>query len=275
MSEVSAAKGIKRKQLIVVLVSLLVIAAVAAILFYVLLTSLLDRDARNQMLDLNNGYRYMTAQSSQGMELHVLMTDPKNVEPVVINANVADREFTGINGGFFYGQDLLSISIRNGKAMNGETGAYGSGSENVKYSRGTLIWDGATDLLSVQKAGPWSELAVTDPSNFWAQGGISMTLNDDSAWREAALLENAPFPDDMRLRSGAVYDQDGVLYLVVSETKGTLEQFRAAIKEQIGGDKLVDGIFLDGDGSSQLLAGETALRGDNRPVVQMLRIVHD
>jgi type II secretory pathway pseudopilin PulG len=275
MSEVSADKQLKRKQLTVVLVTLLVIAAVAAILFYVLLNSLLDRDARNERIDLQNGYRYMTAQSSQGMKLHALITKPQNIEPVAINANVAEGTFTGINGGFFYGQDLLSISIKDGKAINGETGAYGSGSENVKYSRGTLVWDGATALLSVQKAGPWTELAVTDASNFWAQGGISMTLNDDSAWREAAILEKAPFPDDLRLRSGAVYDQNGSLYLVVSETKGTLEQFRAAIKEQIGGGKLVDGIFLDGDGSSQLLAGDTVLRGDNRPVVQMLRIVHD
>ncbi|MNH34911.1 hypothetical protein D3C79_955470 [compost metagenome] len=100
-----------------------------------------------------------------------------------------------------------------------------------------------------------------------------MSLGNDAQWDAQAAAENAPFPTDNRLRSAAVYDQKGYLYLVVSETKGTLASFRQAIKETIGDGLLVDGIFLDGDGSSQLLGKEASLAGDNRPVVQMLRIL--
>jgi hypothetical protein len=37
--------------------------------------------------------------------------------------------------------------------------------------------------------------------------------------------------------------------------------------------RLIDGIFLDGDGSSQLASGSAKLDGEGREVFQMLRIV--
>jgi len=100
-----------------------------------------------------------------------------------------------------------------------------------------------------------------------------MGLGRDDSWAAQAAAENAPFPDDDRLRSGAVYDGEGWLYLVVSSTRGTLAEFREAIVERVGQGKLAGGIFLDGDGSSQLRSREAKLSGDGRPVAQMLRLI--
>lgn len=218
-------------------------------------------------------YVYESSVATNGMELHVLRTRPSNIALEAINDNVALTPYFGINGGFFYQSDLLSIAVVDGRPANGEPGRYGAGDENVKYARGTLVWDGATDTLGVQIVRNSAELAVTDRADFWAQGGISMSLGRDAEWEAAALAENAPFPDDSRLRSAAVYDRDGNLYLVVSATKGTLAAFREAIVEKVGGGRLADGIFLDGDGSSQLRSREKQLTGDNRPVVEMIRIL--
>jgi len=218
-------------------------------------------------------YNYAKAEASNGFMMHYLKAKPSNVKLETINGTVADSGYVGINGGFFYSGQLLSIGVVNGYPVNKEFGKPGDGSENVRYARGTLVWDGQANYLSVQVVSQATEVKVKDYTRFWAQGGISMSLQDDEGWHEQAMLENAPFPDEPRLRSAAVYDDTGMVYLIVSETKGTLAQFRDAIKEQIGDGKLVDGIFLDGDGSSQLYSEEASLPGDNRPVVQMLRII--
>ncbi|MBB6729945.1 hypothetical protein [Cohnella zeiphila] len=218
-------------------------------------------------------YEYGTATAPGGMVLHFLRTRPGNVLPEEIGSNVVVSPYYGINGGFFYESSLLSLAVVNDRPVGGEPGAYGSGGENVKYARGTLVWDGATDRLGVQVVRQASELQVTDRGRYWAQGGISMSLGRDDVWAEQAALENAPYPDEDRLRSAAVYDRDGNLYLVVSSSKGTLAAFREAILACIGNGGLADGIFLDGDGSSQLRSRERRLSGDNRPVLQMLRIV--
>ncbi|WP_276354450.1 hypothetical protein [Cohnella caldifontis] len=208
-----------------------------------------------------------------GMELHYLRVQPSNVLPEAVHGNVVSTPYYGINGGFFYQNDLLSIAVVNDVPVNGQTGGYGAGGANVKYARGTLVWDGAANALSVQVVRDAAEIRVTDRSRYWAQGGVSMSLGSDDRWAEQAAHENAPFADEARLRSAAVYDADGNLYLIVSATPGTLAEFRETVKTRIGGGRLVDGIFLDGDGSSQLRSREAKLTGDGRPVVQMLRLL--
>ena len=100
-----------------------------------------------------------------------------------------------------------------------------------------------------------------------------MNIKDDSNWYRIAVQEEGlPFPDDERLRSGMVYDNYGELYLVVTSTKCSAEKFRTAIKGSIADGELNEAIFLDGDGSSQLLAGNIELKGDGRPVVQMIAV---
>ncbi|RAP76040.1 hypothetical protein [Paenibacillus montanisoli] len=218
-------------------------------------------------------YQYKEVKASNGFILHVVKTDPANVTLEAVRQNVTLSDYYGINGGFFYEQQLLSMAVVNGNPVAGENDSYGSGVENTKYPRGTLVWDGAANQLSVQIVSNASELQVTDRSKFWAQGGISMLLGRDEEWFAEAAKQHAPYMDDNRLRSAVVYDFAGEVYLIVSSTKGTLADFRAAILERVGEGRLSDGIFLDGDGSSQLQIAEALLPGDSRPVVQMIRIV--
>ncbi|SFS70492.1 phosphodiester glycosidase family protein [Paenibacillus sp. BC26] len=219
-------------------------------------------------------YLYMEREASNGFKLHVLQTQPSNITFETIRNNISLSDYYGINGGFFYESALLSMAVVNGNPVAGALNHYGSGSENAKYPRGTLVWDEIANKLSVQVVSTVSELQVRDRAHFWAQGGISMGLGQDTEWLMRAQLENAPNMDEERLRTAAVYDNSGRLYLVVSSTKGTLEAFRTAIIEQVGEEQLADGIFLDGDGSSQMQVAETVLAGDNRPVVQMIRLIH-
>lgn len=220
-----------------------------------------------------SAYIYEELEASNGMKLHVLETRPSNITLASIQDNISLTPYYGVNGGFFYENSLLSIAVVDGLPVNGALEDYGSGAENVKYARGTLVWDGASDKLSVQVVRQAADLKVMDHTRFWAQGGISMSLGQDLNWHEQIEAEQAPYPDDERLRSAAVYDREGILYLVVSSSKGSLQAFRDAIVEKVGSGMLEDGIFLDGDGSSQLRSAEKTLTGDNRPVVQMIRLV--
>ncbi|MGO4344442.1 hypothetical protein AB4Z45_02970 [Paenibacillus sp. MCAF9] len=250
------------------------IMLVLVVMLYLMIISLENRNAVNlSKSEQALHYSYFSETSPSGVKLHVLQTKPAYVTLETINTNVTLTGKVGINGGFFYGNQLLSIGVVNSIPVNKEIGNFGTGSENVKYARGTLVWDGASDSLSVQVASQASEIKVKDHTRFWAQGGISMSLGDDAHWTQQSVKENAPFPDDNRLRSAAVYDQAGALYLIVSETKNSLAVFREAIISTVGDGKLVDGIFLDGDGSSQLFGSKASLPGDNRPIVQMIRIV--
>ncbi|MFD0587148.1 hypothetical protein ACFQZE_03945 [Paenibacillus sp. GCM10027627] len=262
---------LSKKQIKVIVAVLVAVLAVAGLLLYLLAASLSSRGSAASLHAIKE-YKYETYKAESGMNIHWLMTKPAYVKLETVFDNVTLTEKVGINGGFFYGETLVSMAVVNGRALNGPMSRYGSGGENVKYARGTLVWDGEADALSVQVISKASELKTKDHTRFWAQGGISMGLGNEDGWAEQAALENAPFPDDIRLRSGAVYDKFGNLYLVVSETPGSLDTFRSAILEGVGGGQLVDGVFLDGDGSSQMLSKEMTLAGDGRPVVQMIRI---
>ncbi|MEV5024628.1 hypothetical protein [Paenibacillus sp. LPE1-1-1.1] len=265
---------LSRKKKFAVIGILVGILLALVIMLYLMIIALGNRNEAN-LLEAGQAlhYTYDSHNATNGMTLHVLMTRPADVTLETINNNITLSGKVGINGGFFYGEQLLSIGVVDSIPVNKDIGSFGTGSENVKYARGTLVWDGASDQLSVQVASKASELKVKDHTRFWAQGGISMSLGDDARWALQTVIENAPFPGDDRLRSAAVYDEAGMLYLIVSETKGTLASFREAIIQTVGEGKLVDGIFLDGDGSSQLLSSDASLPGDNRPVVQMIRIV--
>lgn len=274
-------EGRRGRRILRVGVALLAFAAALAFLAFLVLRA---GDGRSglQAKPIPNPpaqYDYGTATAANGMTLHYLETDPANVTLTVVRDNVAIAPYYGINGGFFYDSALLSMAIVDGLPVAGDgspSGGFGSGAENVKYARGTLVWDRASERLSVQVASKAGELDVTDTSRYWAQGGISMGLGRDASWRDQAVAEHAPFMDEPRLRSGAVFDEEGRLYLVVSENRGTLADFRDAILATLGGrgsPALADGIFLDGDGSSQLRSREASLKGDLRPVVQMLSLL--
>jgi hypothetical protein len=219
------------------------------------------------------GTKYFQIAADNGVVLHVLQTKPSNISLHSINNNVVQSGKEGINGGFFWEDQLLSIAVMDGIPANGNPKEYGSGWFNVKYVRGTIVYDRVTGMVDVQKATSVDDLHMTDPTKYWAQGGVSMNLKDESRWHNIAVEEERlPFPDDERLRSAMAYDDFGEIYLIVTSTKCTAEQFRTAIKRGVAVENLNEAIFLDGDGSSQLLAGNVKLEGDARTVVQMIGV---
>jgi hypothetical protein len=223
--------------------------------------------------DIPEGVKYSQIDSDNGVVLHVLHTEPSNISLNSINDNVVRSETNGINGGFFWENQLLSIAVMDGMPANGSPKEYGSGWFNVKYVRGTIVYDRVTRRIDVQQAASVEDLHMTDATKFWAQGGVSMNLKDESSWYNVAVKEEAlPFPDDERLRSAMAYDNFGEIYLVVTSTKCTAEKFRTAIKRNVAIGNLNEAIFLDGDGSSQLLAGKVKLKGDARKVLQMITV---
>lgn len=217
-------------------------------------------------------YTYQKTTTQNGVKLHALRTRPNNIALKHIQSNVTLTDEFGINGGFFWNGDLLSIAIINDQPLVGQQWDYGSGWYNIDVPKGTLVWDEITGSFSVQVAIDAEQLHVTDKGHYWAQGGVSMSLQQDEQWVQQALAEDMPAFAEARLRSGAVYDKSQNLWLLVSETPCTVEQFRTAAIEWVGRTQVVDGVFLDGDGSSQMRSAQIQLKGDTREVYQMLAL---
>jgi len=64
---------------------------------------------------------------------------------------------------------LLSIAVNDDHPVNGNPREFGSGWYNIKYKRGTMVYDKETSTLSVQKAGSVEDLQVSDRTKYWAQ----------------------------------------------------------------------------------------------------------
>lgn len=252
--DISQLKWTKRRVLIGI--SLLLILVVSVDLYFV--TALKDT------------YRYRKLVAANGVELNVITTTPRRIELDANHGNIASQKRVGINGGFFYNHDLLSIAVQNHTPVNGQPRAYGSGWFNAKYSRGTLVWDGYLQHFSVQAVQSVDDLDISDRMNYWAQGGISMNLQNDNIAHLIMYYQNLPALNEPRMRSGMVYDSNNNLYLIVSPTACTAAQFREAIQEMLLPGKFKEGIFLDGDGSSQMYTRKQQLAGDTRTVVQMV-----
>ncbi|WP_159883712.1 phosphodiester glycosidase family protein [Paenibacillus puerhi] len=217
-------------------------------------------------------YQYEAYRASDGTLLHTMRAHPDDVKLLAIRSNVTDTEEYGINGGFFWNGDLLSIAVMDDLPLKGEPHAYGSGWSNIDKPKGTLVWDKLSRRFSVQIVEAANQLQVTDRRQYWAQGGVSMSLQLGESWHSQAMAEDMPLIDERRLRSAAVYDLDGQLWLVVSDKPHTAGQFRRAIMETVARGRLVDGVFLDGDGSSQMRSEESKLAGDKRYVYQMISL---
>lgn len=219
-------------------------------------------------------YTYGSVTASNGVNLRYIKTSPNNTTLQAINANVTNTPYYGVNGGFFDGTNILSIAVVNGKPVKGNPGDYGSGWYNDKYPRGTLIWDPVARAYSIAIISSASEIAVTDRSQYWAQGGVSMSLQNDSNWYyQAVTNEHLPNPDGKTYRTALVYNTGLNIWYIITPTPCTASEFRAAIKEKIGSGTLVDGIFLDGGGSCQMRCAEYSFPGDDRVVRQMVRLI--
>ncbi|MCY9764859.1 phosphodiester glycosidase family protein [Paenibacillus alvei] len=217
---------------------------------------------------------YSKCTASNGVVLHSLKTSPNDVQLRPCQTSVYTQQQTAINGGFFDFRSgaILSISVQNDKPVKGSRGGYGSGWHNAKYARGTLVWDAAARRYSVQVVRSADELKVSDRSRYWAQGGVSMSLQNESGWERIARQQNMPNMSGKVYRTGLVYGSGLSMWLVVTNTACTAEQFRTAIKQKIGSGTLTDGIFLDGSGSSQMSCNTVKLRGDGRTVYSIITV---
>ncbi|BFH10711.1 hypothetical protein WJ0W_005820 [Paenibacillus melissococcoides] len=217
---------------------------------------------------------YSKCAASNGVVLHAIKCSPNDIKLQACRTAVCSQPMTAINGGFFsFGTgDILSIAVQNDAPIKGHRGDFGSGWYNAKYARGTLVWDAAARKYSVQVVKSADELSVSDRSRYWAQGGISMSLHDDAGWQQIAHQQNMPNMAGKAYRTAMVYGSGLNVWLVVTNTACTAGQFRYAIKEKIGSGTLVDGIFLDGSGSSQLKCNEALLQGDGRTVYSIVSV---
>lgn len=218
---------------------------------------------------------YSKCTASNGVVLHSLKCSPNDIKLQTCRTSVCSQPLTAINGGFFdfASGALLSVSVQDDKPLKGSRGDYSSGWHNAKYARGTLVWDAATRKYSVQVVKSADELNVSDRSRYWAQGGISMCLHDDSGWERIAREQNMPNMAGKAFRTAMVYGTGLNLWLIVTNTACTAAEFRSALKQKIGSGTLVDGIFLDGSGSSQMHYKDVLLRGDGRTVHSLVAIM--
>ncbi len=69
-------------------------------------------------------YSLTRLKASNGVKLFTL---PDNIALKAINQNVADTGLYGINGGFFYNGDLLSIAVMDDLPIKGAPHDYGTG----------------------------------------------------------------------------------------------------------------------------------------------------
>ncbi|MEK5415578.1 hypothetical protein BSK49_08065 [Paenibacillus odorifer] len=256
----------RRRQGLIVSLLMLLIVGLALSLFLVF---------RNHKEDpfkgLPHAYSFLETVSTDNVQLYMMSLSPEDIKLKAAGVPLRQVNAYGINGGFFYQDALLSMAIMNDTPVNGAQKGYGSGWFNAKYARGTLVWDGATSSFSVQVVSSGEELKITDRQHYFAQGGISMNLGHEDLWEAAVAEEHLPYADEKRLRSGMVYDNTGKLWLIVTPTLSTAAEFRSAILQTVPA-KGPEGIFLDGDGSSQMNAKEIIVPGDSRSVVQMIAV---
>ncbi|WP_282935293.1 hypothetical protein [Paenibacillus sp. RC67] len=115
-------------------------------------------------------YTYQETMASNGVKLYSIQTVPQNIVLKPITSNVSLTADFGINGGFFWNGDLLSIAVMNDQPLKGEQDDYGSGWYNIDYPKGTLVWDEITGQFSVQVVQDAHQIKVTDKQHYWAQG---------------------------------------------------------------------------------------------------------
>lgn len=216
-----------------------------------------------------------------GVNLHYIEADASSIDlkatgfqdPTVYMSK--NGHASGMNGGFFdpVSKILLSIAVVNGRPVaytgqdvSAEAFEFGNGGVNAigdyGATAGTIIWDGDNNELKLVKLfSGWeihSENLVSNTNNYWAQGGASLSLNDDANWGTIADKDEgyAGINGTGKSQRSAMlmsWDKKKV-YLVVTDTRCTGAEFRTAIKEtftwQI--DHGMDGIFLDGSTCAQL-----------------------
>ncbi|NEW07375.1 hypothetical protein GK047_15330 [Paenibacillus sp. SYP-B3998] len=227
-------------------------------------------------------YNFFTT-TVNGVRLAVIKTSPNNIQLTYLGGQtVPGSGKIGINGGFFQDgtshPDVYSIAVNNGTPVRGEAiDYYGSGGKQ-DTSRGTFAWDKTTQdyVLRSVTVGDRSNLWLAANDQYWAQGGISMSLKNDSQWLNIARQEGVPYNGDGQwYRSALLYSDSKYIFLVRSMDEVYLADFRTACKGVDSG--IIDGIFLDGATASQMnVPGQPdGITGHTRPIAAMIEVVYN
>ena len=214
--------------------------------------------------------------SGANMTLNTIETTASNIVLQANDGTVPSSDApAAVNGGFFTPSPpegsggILSIAVNDDTPIAGPSGDNFIGLNNDFTSRGTLYWDGDTNTAGVEQVSDVDGLTnITDRSNYWAQGGISMDLNSTATEDANGLTPTINGELSPGLNGGAtegaprtalVYDdisnngtgETGTdVYLITTEDSVTLGEFRSAIQQTY--TTAEDGIFLDGGGSTQI-----------------------
>ena len=228
-----------------------------------------------------NSYTYKKQKAANGTVLHVISTDPSNIQFKLLNekSTLAESGYYGINGGYFtFGKkdETLHIAVMNDKTVTGKgqwvpnSGGY-NGISTGKKGGGTIVWDGKTDTLSLQDVHGMGDIKVSNRNNYWAQGGVSMSLNDDKNWKKIANDEGIAGMTQKKERTAMLFTGGSKIYLIVTNDQITASDFRDAIKDKYGSG--AKAIFLDGSYSSQLNCKEETIEGKKKRNLQQIIVL--
>ncbi|MNW59854.1 hypothetical protein D3C74_378050 [compost metagenome] len=134
----------------------------------------------------------------QFKDLTVIFTSPNELTILVVSS----VDFIPIVHSVETERELIDAHRR----LHCIKGSYGSGYQNAKYARGTLVWDSREGEFSVKVLSSAASLTVVNRHQYWAQSGISMGLNNESGWAAQADKENMPNRTGSTQRAGLVYN---------------------------------------------------------------------
>ncbi|WP_019909399.1 hypothetical protein [Paenibacillus sp. HW567] len=217
------------------------------------------------------------AVNGKSIVLHVISAPAKNITLVTINSKVPDQNnYYGINGSFYIlppdNGDLLSISVVNDYPLKPSLsygGRYNVGKNSISMDKGTIVYDGADDIVTHQIVDDYNDIAVVKRRNYWAQGGVSMSLNNNANWKAIMQAQELPAQDYETTRTALAYTNGATPYVygIVTTTNCLPGDFRSAIKAAYSYD---EAIFLDSGPSSQMRAKDSSgnlvtITGGNTP----------
>ncbi|MFC0215433.1 hypothetical protein ACFFK0_23860 [Paenibacillus chartarius] len=222
------------------------------------------------------------------VRLHVIKTSPNNIKLTPISGTVPASGLVGVNAGFFDDktQTVQSICIQNSTTVQpgGSSvfacGYYNNDSTGHHVNKGTLVWDADWRTYRQQIIQSAAELTIGNPDRYWAQGGLSMHLQSDSAWNTMRSnnqeLVNDQFPTSAIPRTALLYGNSLNVYLVITTQNVTMDVFREACKG-IDSSNGLQGIFLDGSTATQMNVPNqfSFSGGSNRKLPAMIEVVNN
>lgn len=232
-------------------------------------------------------HRYTTG-TYNGITLHILRTHANNIKLLDQTGSSGGQKalqnsgYFGCNGGWFNmstDQDILNIAMNDGGKVG--SGTYGGLGNYV--GSGAIAWNGNAWALSHYTNAPsYSSIGFSTQTNTWAQGGFHLWLGH-SGWRNNFINQpsGSDFIDGAAYRTAMIANMTSKsIYLIVALQSVTVTAFRSAIQSYLNIsdasqlNSTIQGILLDGGGSSQLRAksssGSVVNAPQTRPLAQIV-----